>query len=109
MIGTGWTSQHHDITARIAPLIAEAGKRAHELADMFERDGIEATPAWDGRRLCWGIRVTEPANDQLHMHLWLRDGQWLWVPGCPWHADADDYRDVVRFATAWVTEHRVAL
>ncbi|NYH88377.1 hypothetical protein [Actinopolymorpha rutila] len=86
-----------------------ARDHARELADLFARSGIEAAVVWDDQRSAWGLRVTEPADGRLHMCLWLRDDRWTWVPGCAWGADAGDYPAVVRFATAWVTEHRIAL
>lgn len=110
MIGTDWDVERRRIEARLAVRRAEAGKRAAEVADKFYSEGIEAAPEWDGKRERWGIRVVEPANDKLHMFLWLDDyDRWRWVPGCPWSAEAGDYDNVVRFAVGWVTEHKVIL
>ncbi|MFD2078832.1 hypothetical protein SAMN05421678_12225 [Actinopolymorpha cephalotaxi] len=89
--------------------ITTARQRAHELADLFARDGIAAEVVRDDQRSAWGVRVTEPADERLFMCLWLRDGRWTWVPGCAFDAEAGDYLAVLRFATVWITEHRVAL
>ncbi|MET9020588.1 hypothetical protein ABZV93_11435 [Actinopolymorpha sp. NPDC004070] len=98
------------LVAGKAPLVAiTARQRAYELAELFTRSGLAAAVVWDDRKSAWCVRVIEPADERLHMCLWLRDNRWTWVPGCAWSADAGDYAAVVRFATAWVTEHRVAL
>ncbi|GAA2759262.1 hypothetical protein GCM10009872_46220 [Actinopolymorpha rutila] len=97
------------VAGKAWPVAITARDHARELADLFARSGIEAAVVWDDQRSAWGLRVTEPADGRLHMCLWLRDDRWTWVPGCAWGADAGDYPAVVRFATAWVTEHRIAL
>ncbi|MFD2081459.1 hypothetical protein [Actinopolymorpha cephalotaxi] len=109
MIGTTWHDQHRAISARLAPCTAAAGRIAAELADRFEPLGVDAAPLWDERRGRWGVRVVEPANGLLHMHVWLDDDHWTWVPGCAWSAAADDHDRVVRFVLTWVTEHRVVV
>ncbi|GAA5028326.1 hypothetical protein [Actinopolymorpha pittospori] len=109
MIGTSWKQEREAIERRIAACRAQAGRRAAEAADCFYREGVEAAPAWDATRERWGVRIIEPANDELHMYLWLDNDRWHWVPGCPWSAGAEDYDKVVRFAVAWVTDHKVLL